>query len=38
MASSLGAPLALATAIDYPSSDGKPMSGTDLDRKTVVGV
>ena len=37
MASSLGAPLAPAAAIDYLSSDGKPMSGTDLDRKNVVG-
>ena len=38
MASSLGAPLAPAAAIDYPGSDGKPMAGTDLGRKNVVGV
>ena len=33
MASSLSAPLASAAAIDYPSSDGKPMAESDSQRK-----
>ena len=33
MASSLSAPLAPAAAIDYPSSDGKPMAESDSQRK-----
>ena len=33
MASSLSAPPAPAAAIDYPSSDGKPMAESDFQRK-----